>query len=95
MTYRVVARGAHGEIRVKDYSTEEELTSRHTQIGTEDCSTDLRLRGMPIFRGLIGPMPDGGDVARYETPDIFENLTKQWGAIRKKFRKAVLEESVA
>ena len=95
MTYRVVARGAQGEIRIKDYSTEEELTSRHTQIGIEDCSTDLRLRGMPIFRGLIGPMPDGDDVARYETPDIFEKLTKQWSTARKKRRKVVLEEFVA
>lgn len=95
MTYRVVARGAQGEIRVKDYSTEEELVSRHTQIGIEDCSTDLRLRGMPVFRGLIGPIPDGSDVARYETPDVFEKLTKQWSAVRKKRRKLVLEEAVA
>ena len=24
----------------------------------DDCSTDLGLRGLPVFRGLIGPMPE-------------------------------------
>ena len=43
-----------------------------------DCSTDLALRGMPVFRGLIGPMPEGKGVVRYETPEVFETLTKEW-----------------
>ena len=51
----------------------------HTQIGVDDCSTDLSLRGLPVFKGLIGPMPEGNDVVRYETPEVFETLTKQWG----------------
>jgi hypothetical protein len=50
----------------------------HTQIGVDDCSTDLSLRGMPVFRGLIGPMPEGKGVVRYETPEVFETLTKEW-----------------
>ncbi len=33
------------------------LLEMHTQIGVDDCSTDLALRGLPVFRGLIGPMP--------------------------------------
>ena len=50
----------------------------HTQIGVDDCSTDLDLRGMPVFRGLIGPMAEGKNVVRYESPDVFEALTKEW-----------------
>ena len=44
----------------------------------DDCSTDLSLRGLPVFRGLIGPMPDGKNIVRYETPDVFESVTKEW-----------------
>jgi hypothetical protein len=35
---------------------------------------------MPVFRGLIGPMPEGKGVVRYESPEVFESLTKEWGA---------------
>ena len=51
----------------------------HHQIGVDACSTDLGLRGMPIFKGLIGPMPEGKTIARYESPEVFETLTKEWG----------------
>lgn len=91
MTYRVVARGPQGEIKTYDYDSEEEMLRRHNQVGVEDCSTDLDLRGLPIFRGLIGPMPDGGGIARYETPEVFEKLTKIWSAPkRKKSRRLVI-----
>ena len=50
----------------------------HTQVGIEDSSTDLSLRGLPVFRGLIGPIPEGKNVVRYETPDVFESVTKEW-----------------
>ena len=33
---------------------------------------------MPVFRGLIGPMPEGKGVVRYESPEVFETLTKEW-----------------
>ncbi len=59
----------------------------HTQIGIDDCSTDLALRGYPLFRGLIGPMPEGKQVVRYESPDVFEALTKEW-TTAKSTRKA-------
>jgi hypothetical protein len=36
---------------------------------------------MPVFRGLIGPMPEGKGVVRYETPEVFETLTKEWSAV--------------
>jgi hypothetical protein len=77
-TFRVVTRGANGELRNKDYPHEDALLRMHEQIGSDDCSTDLTLRGLPIFRGLIGPMPDGKGVIRYESPEVFETLTKEW-----------------
>ena len=77
-TFRVVTRGADGNLRIRDYDSKEALLRRHTQIGVDDCSTDLELRGLPVFRGLIGPMPEGGTIIRYESPDVFESLTKDW-----------------
>jgi hypothetical protein len=79
-TYRIVTRGADGQLRIKDYGDKDTILKLHTQIGVDDCSTDLDLRGMPVFRGLIGPMPEDKTVVRYETPDVFEALTKEWSA---------------
>jgi len=81
-TFRVVTRGADGKLRIRDYDSPEDLLKRHAQIGVDDCSTDLGLRGLPVFRGLIGPMPEGQDVIRYESPEVFETLTKEWSAIK-------------
>jgi len=78
-TFRVVTRGSNGQIRIRDYDNEEALLKRHSQIGVDDCSTNLSLRGLPVFRGLIGPMPEDGNVYRYESPEVFETLTKDWG----------------
>lgn len=80
--FRIVTRGPNGELRIRDYPTQEPLLKMHTQIGVDDCSTDLELRGMPVFRGLIGPMPEGRNIIRYEAPDVFESLTKEWGAAK-------------
>ena len=76
--YRVVTRASDGSLRIRDFDSEEPLLQMHTQIGIDDCSTDLSLRGKPVFRGLIGPIPDGKGVARYESPEVFETLTKEW-----------------
>lgn len=76
-TFRVVTRGADGKIRVREYR-KDTLLKMHSQVGIDDCSTDLGLRGLPVFRGLIGPMPEGRGVARYESPDVFEAMTKEW-----------------
>ena len=70
----------------------------HAQVGIDDCSTDLTLRGMPVFRGLIGPMPEGKGVVRYETPEVFESLTQDWGAPssgRRSRRRATAEPGAA
>ncbi len=85
-TFRVVTRGNDGEIRTRDYDKQDHIFKTHTQIGIDDCSTDLGLRGMPVFRGLIGPIPEGKDVVRYESPEVFETLTKEWGATTTKRR---------
>src|SRR5690349_23517266 len=77
-TYRIVTRGKNGELRARDDEHQDAVLRMHTQIGIDDCSTDLSLRGMPVFRGLIGPMPEGKGVVRYETPEVFETLTKEW-----------------
>ena len=77
-TFRLVTQGTDGKIRIRDYASNEPIKKRHTQIGVDDCSTDLDLRGMPVFKGLIGPIPEGKTVVRYETPDVFESLTKEW-----------------
>jgi hypothetical protein len=77
-TFRVVTRGADGKLRIRDYSEPDVLYRLHTQIGVDDCSTDLGLRGLPVFRGLIGPMPEGKNIIRYESPEVFEALTKEW-----------------
>jgi len=77
---RIVTRGKNGELRTRDYKHESSVMKMHTQIGIDDCSTDLSLRGMPVFRGLIGPMPEAKGIVRYEAPEVFESLTKEWGA---------------
>jgi len=77
-TYRVVTRGSDGSLRIRDFDSEEQLLRMHVKVGIDDCSTDLTLRGKPVFRGLVGPIPDGRQVARYESPDVFETLTKEW-----------------
>ena len=79
-TIRIVTRGKNGELRTRDYQHDETVLKMHTQIGIDDCSTDLSLRGMPVFRGLIGPMPEDKGVVRYESPEVFETLTKEWSA---------------
>ena len=77
-TIRIVTRGQNGELRTRDYEHQDSVLRMHTQIGIDDCSTDLSLRGMPVFRGLVGPMPESGGIVRYEAPEVFETLTKEW-----------------
>jgi len=85
-TFRVVTRGTDGSLRIRDYPTQEPLLETHTQIGVDDCSTDLSLRGMPVFRGLVGPIPESKTVVRYESPEVFETLTKEWIATKPRSR---------
>jgi hypothetical protein len=77
-TWRLVTRAADGELVIHDFDSPEALRACHVQIGIDDCSTDLDLRGAPVFRELIGPMPEGRTIVRYETPAVFEVLTREW-----------------
>ena len=86
-TIRIVTRGPDGEIRERDYESLDEIEKQHDKVGIDDCSTDLSLRGMPVFRGLIGPIPDGKRVVRYESPDVFESLTKEWSQRKTRRRR--------
>jgi hypothetical protein len=86
-TFRVVTRGSDGKLRIRDYPSSAPLLEMHTQIGVDDCSTDLELRGQPVFRGLIGPMPEGKSIIRYESPEVFETLTKEWSNSKAKRRR--------
>lgn len=81
-TFRVVTRGRDGSLKIRDYDEKEPLFRMHAQIGIEDSSTDLTLRGLPVFRGLIGPMPDGKNTVRYESPEVFESITKEWATTK-------------
>ena len=84
---RVITTASDGSQKTKEFENFEGIEAIHEAIGIDDCSTDLDLRGMPIFRGLVGPMPDGKDGVRYESPDVFEALTKEWTAMKPKRRK--------
>ena len=77
--FRVVTRGPEGEYRIRDYVSEEEIRRWHAQTGISDYSLDVSVRGRPAFKGLIGPMPESGGVLRYESPEVFEQMTKEWG----------------
>lgn len=95
-TFRVVTRGTDGSLRIKDYPSKDSLLSTHTQIGVDDCSTNLALRGLPVFRGLIGPMSEGKNIVRYESPEVFESLTKEWSSqkpVRKRRRRTAAPEA--
>ncbi len=97
-TFRIVSRSSDGSILIRDYPSCDPLLKSHHQIGIDDCSTDLDLRGMPVFRGLIGPMPEGKTVVRYETPEVFEMLTKEWSVVkprRRSRRTAVAVEEMS
>lgn len=98
-TIRVITRASDGTLKTKDYDSTDELIEMHEQIGIDDCSTDLSLRGLPVFRGLIGPMPESKTVVRYESPEVFEKLTKEWANAapkrRRRRRSTTTEESQA
>ena len=84
--FRVVTRGPEGEYRIRDYVSEEEIRRWHVQTGISDCSLDVSVRGRPIFKGLIGPMSETGGVLRYESPEVFEQMTKEWSEHKRRSR---------
>ncbi|MCA9191952.1 MAG: hypothetical protein KDB03_09325 [Planctomycetales bacterium] len=93
--FRVVTRASDGSLRIRDFPNSERILEMHTQIGIEDSSTDLALRGMPVFRGLIGPIPEGKNIVRYESPEVFEVVTKEWSNTKIKRRRRRSAEIIA
>jgi len=87
-TWRIVTRGPDGELVIHDFDSPDAILRTHLQMGVDDCSTNLDLRGAPVFRSLIGPMPEGTGVIRYETPEVFEELTKEWALPRTPRRRS-------
>jgi hypothetical protein len=97
-TILIVSCNENADIQHTELDTVEELIDRFEQIGIDDCSTDLSLRGYPVVRGLVGPIPENKSTVRYETKEAFEVLTKQWAATKTKRRrrsKAVIEAEKA
>lgn len=99
-TFRIVTRGSDGSMRIRDFPDSEPILRMHSQIGVDDSSADLDLRGLPVFRGLIGPLPEGKNIVRYESPEVFETVTKEWSNAKTKRRRrrtaapeAVVEEA--
>lgn len=86
-TYRIVTRGSDGSLRIRDFPSPDSILRLHSQIGVDDSSADLALRGMPVFRGLIGPIPEGKNIVRYESPEVFETMTKEWSNMKIKRRR--------
>lgn len=87
-TWRIVTRGPDGQLVIHDFDSPDHILRTHLQIGVDDCSTDLDLRGAPVFRSLIGPMPEGGGIVRYEVPEVFEELTKEWASPKSPRRRS-------
>ena len=83
---RVVTLDSDGSMKTRDFDSVDSIIEMHEQIGIDDCSTDLTLRGFPIFRGLVGPIPES-KIARYESPDVFEAMTKEWTQKKAKRRR--------
>lgn len=97
-TIRIITRGANGQLKTKDFETSESVDELYEKIGVDDCSTDLTLRGLPVYRGLVGPMTEDKNTVRYESPEIFELMTKEWSnkkIKRRRRRKSEIEASDA
>jgi hypothetical protein len=92
---RVITCASNGAMRTREFESLEQLFELHEQTGVDDCSTDLTLRGLPLLRGLVGPMPDGKKTAVYESPDVFETLTKEWAIAKPKRRRSAAASETA
>ncbi len=86
-TIRIVSRESDGSLRIRDYDSFLTVLKNYDQIGIDDCSTDLSLRGFPLLKGLVGPIAEGRKIARYETADVFEVETRQWAGSKSRKRK--------
>ena len=91
---KVITRDQDGTLRTREFESTDPIAEIHEQVGIDDSSTDLSLRGYPIFRGLVGPIPETKSIARYESPEVFEELTKEWANTKIKRRRRKSTASV-
>lgn len=85
-TYRVVFKTKTGKVEQKDFKDVDSLLNAYEQTAVEEDSYTLRLHGEPVLKGLVGPISDGKHVVRYETPEVYAELTEQWAKNLKKSR---------
>jgi hypothetical protein len=78
--YRVVFKDKLGNLRHKDYPHVRALLRDYKQVAVEEDSFTLRLHGEPVLKGLVGPLSEGRNIVRYETPEVFELVTDRWSA---------------
>ncbi|MDO4583692.1 MAG: hypothetical protein Q4D62_06265 [Planctomycetia bacterium] len=78
--YRVVTQGVDGNILTEDFDSIEDVKRRYRQKGTDDCTMIKHLKKLPVFEGLIGPLPEGPFI-RYESKAVFELLTPKWHTV--------------
>lgn len=76
--YRVVSLTKAGKIEESDFRDPGDIAKTYEAVGVEEDSYTMRLHGEPVFKGLIGPLSDGKNVVRYETPEAFALLTEKW-----------------
>jgi len=82
-TFRIVTREAPTAKSASATTTRRKLCKRCTRRSASTIAAPTwALRGQPVFQGLIGPMPEGKNIIRYESPEVFETLTKEWSTAK-------------
>lgn len=76
--YRLLTMAKNGKVNQREFDTADPIGQEFEQVGVEGDSCNLRLHGLPIYKGLIGPMSDGKHAVRYEVPEVFVVLTQEW-----------------
>ena len=86
--YHVVFRGPNGSVEVKEYTDLKSLLRDYEQIGVEEDSYSMRLHGEPVLKGLVGPMSEGKSIVRYETAEVYPELTEVWSKTKRPRKKS-------
>lgn len=79
--YEYIALHDYGHMVVRLFDDRSEFvafleTKGMRQIGEASVRLDASLNGQPIFDGLIGPMVGNHNSIRYETPEVWERLSR-------------------
>jgi len=75
-------------LRIRDYPSTEPLLEMHSQVGVDDCSDRPgSSRAAGLSRLNWPECPRGRTSFRYESPDVFETLTKEWSSAKNPRRR--------